>query len=139
MINNVTLTLDLHGILESIIPHLDVGDCVDHCLDGETLMAKLTKKAKFKKIKSMAKYHGEIVVIFQDGFGRLRRRKVNKTGHCYVSYKDMEGRWTEYSTSCFILDVRGRTLSETIKRMEQHDRGSVDPVEVVTKKRVVKL
>ena len=138
MITNGTHFTNWYGILKSILSCVDVGCSLGYG-SYEVIIAKRTKKQKFEKIKSMTKYHGEVVVIFKDGFDRLRRRKVSKQGHCYVSYQDSEGKWTEYSTSCFILDIRGRRLTDTVKRMEAHDRGHVYPVEVITKKKVVKL
>ena len=103
-------------------------------------MAKTTKKQKFEKILNMTRHHGEVVVIFKDDLEYLRRRIVRKDGSCYVSYFSVsEERWTKYGASCFICDVRNKSLKQTIKLMSTHDRGMLMPVELIVKGKVIKL
>ncbi len=106
-------------------------------------MAKqTTKKEKFNKILNMARRHGEVVAVFKDLSCRnyLRKRKITKDGKCFVSYLScMTNRWSRYQTSCFVCEVRNKTLTETIKLMSTHDRGMLMPVELIVKGKVVKL
>ena len=103
-------------------------------------MAKITKKQKFKKIMNMVRRHGELVVVFQDNYEQLRRSKIRANGTCYVSYfASGDYKWTSYETSCFILDIRSKSLKDTINKMSTHDRGIVYPIEmIVNKKKVIK-
>jgi hypothetical protein len=104
-------------------------------------MAKTTKKQKFKKILNMTRRHGEIVVVFEDQQhpAYLRKRKITKDGKCFVSYLNSEGKWTRYATSCFVCDVRVKSLTETIKLMSKHDYGTYQPVELIVNRKAIKL
>lgn len=103
-------------------------------------MAK-SKKARFEKIKRLTRYYGEVEVVFTDGLERERKRKISKKGHSFVSYFGTgTNEWSDYSTSCFVSHVRGRSLSDTLKRMYLHDRGLCWPNEVITPNgKVIKL
>lgn len=110
----------------------------------------MTKAEKYKKIKSLAKYHGEIVVYFK--FKRnpslFRRRKIRDNGNCFISegcynpditsYQESE--WCRYIMSCFVSEDGGpKSLSRTIKLMEDHDRGYIDPIVVKIGNKEIKL
>lgn len=109
---------------------------------------KLTKKEKFKKILNLIKRHGKVVAVFKEDAGAYsieqshfyRRRKIDKSGRCFVSYYSAQDRkWTEYATSCFIHSDRNKTLSSTIKKMSSHDRGYLDPSHVIVGRKRINL
>ena len=109
----------------------------------------MTKAEKYKKIKSLAKSHGEITVYFKfKVLGQYRKRKIRDNGHCFMSegcydpeltdYRDSE--WSKYGLSCFIADDGGaKSISRTIKLMQVHDRGYLEPIAIKIGKREIKL
>jgi hypothetical protein len=109
----------------------------------------MTKAEKYKKIRSLVKSHGEVVVYFKFKHpGGFRRRRIRDNGNCFMSegcydpnimsYKDAE--WCKYMMSCFVSEDGGpKSLSRTIKLMEAHDRGLVDPIVIKIGNKEIKL
>ena len=109
----------------------------------------MTKAEKYKKIKSLVKFHGEITVYFRFKHqGLFRRRRIRDNGNCFMSegcynpeitdYRDSE--WGRYGLSCFVADDGGpKSLSRTIKLMEAHDCRYLNPIVIKIGNKEIKL